>query len=201
MTRRTGRQVGLGVASLAATLAFVERDGVSEAEVRAFRWVNDRPDCWRGPAWLVMQAGSLGAAVLAASAAGVGGHRVLARRLLLAGTGTWAASKVVKWTVRRPRPALLLSGVHVRGQPASGLGYLSGHAGVVTALVAAALPELHGRGRAMVLVAAPLVGMTRMYVGAHLPLDVLGGVALGLTVEGLIGVLDAPGPDPAVSRR
>jgi len=29
-----------------------------------------------------------------------------------------------------------------------------------------------------------MVGLTRVYVGAHLPLDVAGGAALGLAVEG-----------------
>ena len=28
-----------------------------------------------------------------------------------------------------------------------------------------------------------MVGLTRVYVGAHLPLDVVGGAALGLAVE------------------
>ena len=62
---------------------------------------------------------------------------------------------------------------------AAGLGYLSGHAGVAVALGAAALPRLGPGGRALTLAAVPVVGLTRIYVGAHLPLDVAGGAALG----------------------
>ena len=38
----------------------------------------------------------------------------------------------------------------------------------------------------LALVTAGVVGLSRMYVGAHLPLDVAGGAALGLAVGGLV---------------
>jgi hypothetical protein len=36
--------------------------------------------------------------------------------------------------------------------------------------------------------AIPVVGLTRVYVGAHLPLDIAGGAALGLAVEALVSL-------------
>jgi undecaprenyl-diphosphatase len=130
-----------------------------------------------------MQAGAFGAVPAASATAWLTGDRVLAGRLLAGGTAAWALSKLVKQAVRRPRPAVLLPGTRGRGRDAAGLGYLSGHAAVVVALGAAALPRLSPAGRAIVLSVIPLVGLTRVYVGAHLPLDVAGGVALGLVVE------------------
>ena len=100
--------------------------------------------------------------------------------------------------VRRDRPAILLPGTRGRGRDAAGLGYLSGHAGVAVALGAAALPRLGPRGCALVLAAVPAVALMRVYVGAHLPLDIAGGAALGLAVEaGLSLIPTSRGLDPA----
>jgi membrane-associated phospholipid phosphatase len=180
-------QLGVGVTALLATAGAVHHDRVGPRELRAFRVVNDLPDAAYLPAWAVMQLGAFGAIPAAAATAWLAGDRELAGRLLVGGTGTWALAKAVKQIVRRPRPATLLPGIRRRGRDASGLGYLSGHAGVAVALGAAALPRLGPRGRALALTAIPLVGLTRVYVGAHFPLDIAGGAALGLAVNAAAG--------------
>ena len=90
--------------------------------------------------------------------------------------------------VRRARPADLLPDTHRRGRDATGLGYLSGHAGVAVALGASALPHLGPAGRALTLSAIPTVSLTRIYVGAHLPLDTAGGAALGLAIDAALAL-------------
>ena len=145
-----------------------------------------------------MQLGAFGAAPVTASAAWLAGDRELAARLLASGAGTWAIAKLVKQAVRRPRPGALLPGIRCRGRPATGLGYLSGHAGVAAALGAAAFPRLGRGGRALVLIVVPAVGLTRIYTGAHLPLDIVGGAAFGLAVAAAVtlvtGRTTGPGP-------
>ena len=179
-------RLGLGVAGLLGTAGAVHRDRVGACEARTFRAVNGLPDSLYPPAWVVMQLGAFGAAPAAAGVAWLAADGELAARLLASGTATWALSKLVKQMVRRPRPASLLPDTRGRGRDAAGLGYLSGHAGVAVALGTAALPRLGPAGRALVLSVIPVVGLTRVYVGAHLPLDVAGGAALGLAVEAAV---------------
>ena len=182
-------RLGVSTAALVVTAKAVRRDAVSPGEAKVFRAVNGLPDSLYLPAWAVMQLGAFGAAPAAAAAAWLADDGALARQLLASGTGTWAIAKLVKQVVRRPRPAALLPGTRGRGRDPAGLGYLSGHAGVAAALGAAALPRLGPVGRALILTAIPAVGVTRVYVGAHLPLDIAGGAALGLAVEAAVDLV------------
>jgi membrane-associated phospholipid phosphatase len=94
----------------------------------------------------------------------------------------YVLAKVVKHFVQRGRPSGLLEDVVVRGAAPHGLGFVSGHIAVVTALAVVAWPWLPRWGRWVVAVAVAVVFLARMYVGAHLPLDMVGGAALGLAV-------------------
>jgi membrane-associated phospholipid phosphatase len=191
-------RLGAAAVVVAVTALTVHRRPVGPWEASAFRAVNSLPSSVYPAAWACMQLGSFGAVPVTAGAAWLAGDRGLAGRLLAGGTTTWALAKLVKQAVRRPRPAALLPGIRSRGHPASGLGYLSGHAGVAAALGAAALPRLGPGGRALVLIAVPAVGLTRIYTGAHLPLDIAGGTALGLAVDAAVSLAagQRAGPRP-----
>jgi undecaprenyl-diphosphatase len=129
---------------------------------------------------------------VAARGALLTGHWRLAARMALAGVTTWTLSKLIKRVYRRPRPPALVEGVRSRGPEPSGLGYVSGHAGIAVALGVAAWSELPPRRRLPILLVVPVVGLCRIYVGAHLPLDVAGGAALGLGADAIFAwLLDA----------
>jgi undecaprenyl-diphosphatase len=197
-------RLAIGVAGLAATAALARHDQVGHRETAVFQAVNGLPDRLYAPTWVVMQAGTAGASPAAAVVAYAAGRRSLAWRLLTSGTATWFLAKAVKRVVRRARPMGLLPVVRTRGREAAGLGYVSGHAGVSVALAVAALPHLGRTGRAVTAAVPPVVGLARIYVGAHLPLDVAGGASLGLAVEAALALYDErrpqvtrrPGPPP-----
>ncbi len=189
--RRLRGLVGAGGLVLTAGVAW--RSGAGPLESRVFRVINDLPDGLYRPAWVVMQCGALGAAPLVGGGALLAGDSDLAARAVVGGTGAWILAKVVKRTVGRARPGQLLPRTRVRGRAATGLGYLSGHAAVATVLATVLArgapgqdtPAAAGSAAAAALLVT-VVGGARIYVGAHLPLDVAGGIFLGLVVESLL---------------
>lgn len=116
---------------------------------------------------------------------------------LVVGFGT---DQLKSWS-DRPRPV----GVRIRDH-ASGAGFTSGHTANAFAMATVlAVLVLPGRWRWVALALAAGVGLGRMYVGAHYPLDVLGGAAWGAAVglaAGLVACLGlaASGADRGSAR-
>jgi glycosyltransferase 2 family protein len=157
-----------------------------------FAAANRLPEAVYAPSWVAMQLGSLGGALGVAAAAHASGRPGLAGRLAVWSTASWAAAKVVKPFVRRGRPAAALGAARVLGREQRGLGYPSGHAAVAATLASVAGPELPLRWRGLAWSAVAGVSVSRMYVGAHLPLDVAGGLALGVGMGALSRMAGPP---------
>lgn len=168
-------------------LAALPLDGatVPAAEADVFAFVNERTLLPFVVVWMIMQFGNVLVVPAAALLAALLERFRLAAGLLLAGLAAYVVARVVKRLVDRARPAELLTGVDLRGAAPHGLGFVSGHAAVATALAAFAWPWLGRRARVAVAVVAGLVCLARVYVGAHLPLDVVGGLGVGLGAAGV----------------
>ncbi len=120
--------------------------------------------------------GWLLAGVLLAATGGEGRHAALL--LATASALATVASQVLKRLARRPRPAAGLRGFVPRGQDPDEFSFPSGHTAAafsVAVALAAGSPSL----AAAALVVATGIALSRIYLGAHYPLDVAAGVLLG----------------------
>jgi membrane-associated phospholipid phosphatase len=178
--------VAVGAALLLLAALPVDPDRVPDAEAAVFRVINGTTVLPFVLVWPVMQLGNVLVVPASALVAAIARRWRLALELLIAGIGTYLAAKVVKGIWPRGRPDGLLAEVVIRGEAALGRGFVSGHAATLTALAAVAWPWLGRRGRIVVATLVTVVCLTRVYVGAHLPLDVLGGAGLGLAVAGVV---------------
>jgi len=180
--------IGGGVLVLSAIP--VHADSLSDAEKSVFRAINDLPSAvYPFPAWIFMQLGNFLVVPIAALVALVARRFRLAATLAVAGLSTYVLAKVVKHFVERGRPSKFVPDLHIYGAPAGGLGYVSGHVAVICALTVAAWPYVGRRARIALVALAVIVGLLRVYVGAHLPLDVVGGAGLGVACGGLARLL------------
>lgn len=188
-TGADGALVVVGAAVLVLAALPVHRTSVSAAEAAVFRLLNGTTVLPFAVVWLVMQLGNVLVVPASALLAAASRRWRLAVELLVAGAATYLVAKVVKGVVPRGRPSGLLSDVVIRGAAAHGRGFVSGHAATLAALAAVAWPWLGRRGRIAVVVLVVVVCLTRVYVGAHLPLDVVGGAGLGIAVGGSVRLL------------
>jgi undecaprenyl-diphosphatase len=185
----------VAAAALVAT-GLVARRGLPRWEERAYRVVNDGPDGLAPLVWPPMQAGSLSAPfVVAAAVYWRTGRIEPAASFAVAGFAAWLTAKGVKKMVGRGRPFDFDRSTHLRlgTQTDGSLGFVSGHAAVAFAVAGIVRRRASQRAAVGAYTVASLVGITRMYVGAHLPLDIIGGAALGVIVaeatDGAAGTL------------
>ena len=162
---------------------------ITSFETALFHLINSLPSWLYRFFWLVMQLGTYGAIFVMAGIALLTRRVRLALELVGAGLIAYYAAIGLKDLVNRARPAELISGVVIHGQPAQGLGFPSGHAAVAAALAATAVPFLARRWRRWIWLLPITVGIARIFVGAHLPLDVVGGFVLGWTVGAVVHLI------------
>lgn len=171
---------------IAVSYVEVRRPGIGRTEERVFEWANQADDRLRAPVRAVMQAGTFITVPLVAAVAFLAGRRALAARILISGTGAWLGAKAIKPYGGRERPyGVLGDGVHLREGIEGDLGWVSGHTAVATTLALVLADDLPGWTAPILAAIVATTGFGRMYVGAHLPEDLVGGAGLGLLIAGL----------------
>ncbi|MGY1833097.1 phosphatase PAP2 family protein [Geodermatophilus sp. SYSU D01180] len=179
-------RVALGLVVLGTGVLIARRGQLSALERDLFRLFNDLPAGIMPAVWVVMQLGNVLAVPALALVAVLCRRLRAARDLLVSGFAAYLAADLVKSLVGRERPAGLPVGAVLHEGTVGGAGFVSGHSAVAAALATAAAPYLSRRGRHVAWALAWSVALARVYVGAHLPLDVVGGVALGWAIGSLV---------------
>jgi len=193
-------RVLLGLAIFGLAFLMAQRGQLSVVERDLFRIVNDLPETFFPIVWAVMQLGNVLAVPAIAAIAALTGRFRMARDMLVSGLLAYFAADLVKNVVGRERPAGLVHANLLDGN-VSGIGFISGHAAVAAALATAAVPYLSRRQSRLVWGFAWAVAIARVYVGAHLPLDILGGAAVGWAIGSLVHyVFGVPRWEPSLSR-
>ena len=192
--------MGVATVVLVAT-TLVARAGPTSLEIGVFRAVNGLPQGLHRVVWPLMQYGTFITIPALAMIALVFRRFRLAFAMALAGVGVYLVALVVKDVVGRGRPGALLTAVEERELfGAESLGYPSGHAAVAAAFTVVLAAHLSIRWMVAALALGTVVLFGRIYVGAHLPLDVVGGAALGLVVGSVVNLTLRPRPFPSSSQ-
>lgn len=176
----------VALAAVVATWVIAAPGTVPGWEERVFGGINGLPGWLFPPVWGPMQLGSVVGAVFVAATLFGFGRRIAATTYAAAGLAGWLVARTVKEVVARERPLGVGLETVIRGVDSSGFGFISGHTTVAFAGATVIWVFFGRRWGSLAYVVAAVVGFARIYVGAHLPLDVIGGAAAGTLVAGIV---------------
>ena len=201
---RVRRDVIVIVASLAvfAICAVVAASGrVGPVERAVFHAVNGLPTWLYRPMLMFQYLGVLAMPLVVAVGALALRRWRLAGALVLVVPLKLAAERLVKLLVQRERPGTTVPDAILRGVHPAGLSFVSGHAIITFAVAGLLVLVLPRRWAVVAFVLATLNAVARVYLGAHNPLDVVGGAAIGLAIAAALDLVLDVARDCGGSRR
>lgn len=182
-----------------ALIASSGRVGPTERAV--FEAINGLPSWLEPPTTAIQFAGTLAIGPVVAIVALVLGRWRLATAAALVTVAKLIAERIVWEVVVRERPGTTEPEAIVRGSvPTAGPSFVSGHVVLTTGLAWLLTPVLPGRWKAVPWLVVALVSFARIYLGAHNPLDVVGGFALGTVIGAGVRLAVRPGTERTFDR-
>lgn len=191
-----------GLAVLATGMILVRNGAVAGAEETLFRSVNDLPDALYTLMFPFQLFGTLVIGPIVAVVAVILRRYRLATAALVVTVLKLLTERGVKAVVSRQRPGTSIGlDIEARGDVSlAGESFVSGHAVLVAGLAGVITPYLPGRWKVVPWLVVVGVMVGRVYVGAHNPLDVVCGAALGIAIAGGLNLLvSVRRSDPAVT--
>ena len=190
-----------GLAVFAICALIVANGRVGPAERAVFHAVNGLPGWLYRPMLGAQYLGVLGMPLVIAAGALAWRRWRLASALALVVPLKLAAERVPKQLVQRERPGTSVPDAILRGVHPGGLSFVSGHAIITFAIAGLLALVLPRRWAVVAFVLAALNAMARVYLGAHNPLDVVGGAAVGLAIAAMLDLVLDVARDRRGSRR
>ena len=190
--RRIQRDLIVLAASLAvfAVCAVIVADGrVGPAERAVFHAINGLPDWLYRPMLVAQYLGVLVIPLIVAVGALAFRRWRLAAALALVVPLKLALERIPKELVQRERPGTTVPDAILRGVHSGGLSFTSGHAIITFAIAGLLVLVLPRRWGVVAVVLASLNAVARVYLGAHNPLDVVGGAAIGLALAAALDLV------------
>ena len=151
-------------------------------ESNFFRSFYDMPLAWKNTMLIISMSASVWMVILVIACLYTRQKIKLARFMAGLALVTFGITELLKNLVARPRPYIALNNVASRDVMALGMGYPSGHTAIVTMIGLSLSFLLPKNFRWVVFFWIGLVGISRMYLGVHAPLDIVGGILLGTVV-------------------
>lgn len=182
--------LAVGVLVLMVGMLVVSDGTVRPWERRVFRAVNDLPDFLYPVLWPLQQLGAILVVPTVAFVLLLLGRRWLALAVVSVGVAKLILEHFVKALVSRQRPGTSIGDdIHTRGGVnLRGESFVSGHAVLAASLAGVIAPHLPRQWRAATWMVVIAVMLARVYVGAHNPLDVVCGAALGVAAAGAVDI-------------